>query len=102
MDSGCHSWFCDLLFRRHVLGSEWSWCWVRGIEADIKRTGDGVSMADVVFILHSGTQDTQLSDTANGVLYGCFAIAGFFAGSVNVRRPSTPLPAPPVAVRQRS
>lgn len=32
-----------------------------------------------------GTQDTQLSDTANGVLYGCFAIAGFFAGSVNVR-----------------
>ncbi|KAL2293472.1 hypothetical protein FJTKL_05372 [Diaporthe vaccinii] len=30
-----------------------------------------------------GTQDTQLSDTANGVLYGCFAIAGFFAGSVN-------------------
>jgi MFS family permease len=30
-----------------------------------------------------GTQDTQLSDTANGVLYGCFAIMGFFAGSVN-------------------
>lgn len=33
----------------------------------------------------SGTQDTTLSDTANGVLYGCFAIAGFFAGSVHVR-----------------
>lgn len=30
-----------------------------------------------------GTQDTTLSDTANGVLYGCFAIAGFFAGSVH-------------------
>lgn len=34
--------------------------------------------------LHSGTQDTTLSDTANGVLYGTFAIGGFFAGSVNV------------------
>ncbi len=31
----------------------------------------------------SGTHDTQLSDTAHGVLYGCFAIMGFFAGSVN-------------------
>ncbi|KUI55303.1 hypothetical protein VP1G_02715 [Cytospora mali] len=30
-----------------------------------------------------GTQDTQLSDTANAVLYGVFAVAGFFAGSVN-------------------
>nr|XP_031860987.1 uncharacterized protein CI109_003714 [Kwoniella shandongensis]KAA5528059.1 hypothetical protein CI109_003714 [Kwoniella shandongensis] len=30
-----------------------------------------------------GTQDTALSDTANGVLYGCFAIMGFFSGSVN-------------------
>ncbi|CAG8973408.1 hypothetical protein HYALB_00000172, partial [Hymenoscyphus albidus] len=30
-----------------------------------------------------GTQDVALSDTANGVLYGCFAIAGFFAGSIN-------------------
>ncbi|KAF3765382.1 MFS general substrate transporter [Cryphonectria parasitica EP155] len=30
-----------------------------------------------------GTQDTTLSDTANGVLYGCFAIGGLFAGSVN-------------------
>ncbi|ORY59625.1 DUF895 domain protein [Pseudomassariella vexata] len=30
-----------------------------------------------------GTQDTQLSDTANGILYGTFAIMGFFAGSVN-------------------
>lgn len=39
-----------------------------------------------------GTQDTQLSDTANGVLYGCFAIAGFFAGSVNVRCSRNPLP----------
>lgn len=37
-----------------------------------------------------GTQDTQLSDTANGVLYGCFAIAGFFAGSVNVRSAQNP------------
>ncbi|RXK39236.1 hypothetical protein M231_03456 [Tremella mesenterica] len=30
-----------------------------------------------------GTQDTQLSDIGNGVLYGCFAIMGFFAGSIN-------------------
>ncbi|ORY34262.1 major facilitator superfamily domain-containing protein [Naematelia encephala] len=30
-----------------------------------------------------GTQDPQLADTANGVLYGCFAIMGIFAGSVN-------------------
>ena len=33
---------------------------------------------------NSGTEDTQLSDAASGVLYGVFAIAGFFAGSVNV------------------
>jgi hypothetical protein len=32
----------------------------------------------------SGTQDTQLSDTGQGVLYGTFAIMGFFAGSINV------------------
>lgn len=32
----------------------------------------------------SGTQDTQLSDTANAVLYALFAITGFFAGSINV------------------
>lgn len=31
-----------------------------------------------------GTQDVQLSDMANSVLYGCFFIGGFFAGSVNV------------------
>ncbi|ODO05922.1 hypothetical protein I350_04983 [Cryptococcus amylolentus CBS 6273] len=30
-----------------------------------------------------GTQDTALSDTANGVLYGCFAITGFVSGSIN-------------------
>lgn len=30
-----------------------------------------------------GTEDVQLSDTANAVLYACFAIMGFFAGSVN-------------------
>ena len=39
----------------------------------------------------SGLQDTQLSDTANGVLYGCFAIMGFFAGSVNVSADSCTL-----------
>lgn len=32
----------------------------------------------------SGTQDTALSDTANGVLYGVFAFMGIFAGSINV------------------
>lgn len=32
----------------------------------------------------SGTQDTALSDTANAVLYGVFAIMGIFAGSINV------------------
>jgi hypothetical protein len=31
-----------------------------------------------------GTQDPQLSDIAHGALYGCFAVSGFFAGSVNV------------------
>ncbi|AFR98414.1 hypothetical protein J008_06397 [Cryptococcus neoformans] len=30
-----------------------------------------------------GTQDTALSDTANAVLYGVFAIMGIFAGSIN-------------------
>lgn len=30
-----------------------------------------------------GTQDTQLSSTANACLYATFAIGGFFAGSVN-------------------
>ncbi|KGB79054.1 hypothetical protein I307_02859 [Cryptococcus deuterogattii 99/473] len=30
-----------------------------------------------------GTQDTALSDTANGVLYGVFAFMGIFAGSIN-------------------
>jgi len=30
-----------------------------------------------------GTQDTQLSDIGNSVLYGVFAITGFFAGSIN-------------------
>ncbi|KAL2845821.1 major facilitator superfamily domain-containing protein [Aspergillus pseudodeflectus] len=30
-----------------------------------------------------GTQDPQLSDIAHGALYGCFAVSGFFAGSVN-------------------
>ena len=30
-----------------------------------------------------GSQDTQLADTANSVLYGVFAVAGPFAGSVN-------------------
>ncbi|KAL3488135.1 major facilitator superfamily domain-containing protein [Aspergillus germanicus] len=30
-----------------------------------------------------GTQDPQLSDIAHGALYDCFAISGFFAGSVN-------------------
>lgn len=30
-----------------------------------------------------GTPDVVLSDISNGVLYGCFAIAGLFAGGVN-------------------
>lgn len=29
-----------------------------------------------------GTQDITLSDEANGVLYGCFAIMGLFAGGI--------------------
>ena len=33
----------------------------------------------------SGTENTQLSDTANAVLYALFAVTGFFAGSINVR-----------------
>ncbi|KAL2784048.1 major facilitator superfamily domain-containing protein [Aspergillus keveii] len=31
-----------------------------------------------------GTQDPQLSDIAHGALYGCFAVSGFLAGSVNL------------------
>ena len=31
-----------------------------------------------------GTQDIHLSNIANSVLYGCFFIGGFFAGSINV------------------
>ena len=32
-----------------------------------------------------GGQDVQLVALANSILYGCFFIGGFFAGSVNVR-----------------
>lgn len=39
----------------------------------------------------SGTQDTQLSDTGQGVLYGTFAIMGFFAGSINVSYHRAPI-----------
>lgn len=35
-----------------------------------------------------GTQDVQLSDIANSVLYGMFFLGGFFGGSINVREPS--------------
>nr|ODN96731.1 hypothetical protein L204_03440 [Cryptococcus depauperatus CBS 7855] len=34
-----------------------------------------------------GTQDTALSDTAYAVLYGSFAVMGFFAGSINASHP---------------
>ncbi|KAK8920242.1 UNC93-like protein 2 [Metarhizium anisopliae] len=34
-----------------------------------------------------GTQDVQLSDIANSVLYGMFFLGGFFGGSINVREP---------------
>lgn len=30
-----------------------------------------------------GLSDVALSDTSNGVLYGCFAIAGIFSGAIN-------------------
>ena len=33
-----------------------------------------------------GTQDITLSDEANGVLYGCFAVMGLFAGGVTNRK----------------
>ena len=29
-----------------------------------------------------GISDVSLSDTANGVLYGCFAVMGLFAGGI--------------------
>lgn len=32
-----------------------------------------------------GTQDTALSDTANGVLYGMFALTGLVSGGINNR-----------------
>lgn len=31
-----------------------------------------------------GISDVQLANTANAVLYSCFCLMGFFAGSVNV------------------
>ena len=35
-----------------------------------------------------GTQDTALVDTANGVLYGMFALTGLVSGGINNREPS--------------
>lgn len=35
-----------------------------------------------------GTQDTALVDTANGVLYGMFAVTGLVSGGINNREPS--------------
>lgn len=32
-----------------------------------------------------GTQDTALSDTSNGVLYGMFALTGLVSGGINNR-----------------
>lgn len=42
------------------------------------------TVTDCRAVDYSGTQDTALSDTANAVLYGVFAIMGIFAGSINV------------------
>lgn len=44
----------------------------------------GIAVTDCHAVDYSGTQDTALSDTANAVLYGVFAIMGIFAGSINV------------------
>lgn len=87
MDSGRHPGFCDLLLGWHVLGCQWPRRWVCGsltlmkdnLERRQHQTNSWISRYS-----YSGTQDTTLSDTANGVLYGCFAIAGFFAGSIHV------------------
>jgi hypothetical protein len=35
-----------------------------------------------------GTQDVALSDTANGVLYGMFALTGLVSGGINNRASS--------------
>lgn len=84
--------FRDLLLGRHVLCCERSRRRVRGASrAPIREPFNvGDHLADISLVA-SGTQDTTLSDTANGVLYGTFAIAGFFAGSVHVRRHAQPL-----------
>jgi hypothetical protein len=38
-----------------------------------------------------GTQDVALSDTANGVLYGMFALTGLISGGINnCERPTCP------------
>jgi hypothetical protein len=34
-----------------------------------------------------GLQDTALVDTANGVLYGMFALTGLVSGGINNREP---------------
>jgi hypothetical protein len=36
-----------------------------------------------------GLQDTALVDTANGVLYGMFALTGLVSGGINNRKHST-------------
>jgi hypothetical protein len=46
---------------------------------------DVANVTRLLLTLDRGTQDTALSDTGQGVLYGTFAIMGFFAGSINVR-----------------
>ena len=57
--------------------------------ADASRTDASTSFATVgMFSAVSnlgagGTQDVSLSDTANGVLYGMFALTGLISGGIN-------------------
>lgn len=62
--------------------------WVLGMPSthDLPNILTRIRRLTPCFAYCSGTENTALSDTANGVLYGVFAIAGLFAGSVNVSR----------------
>ena len=82
MDSSRYSRVCDVLLGGHVQCRLKFGRWVSSLDGGKNGVGErGWRETDR---RNSGTENTQLSDTANGVLYGVFAIAGFFAGSINV------------------
>lgn len=69
----------DIKFGRFRYNSPWTQIVLVGFVAFCS-----VGMFSAISNLGAGgTQDVQLSDTANSVLYACFFLGGFFSGSVN-------------------